>query len=200
MSASAAFLISLVLMFDIITNVTTCLSSGLLTEQIKDIASVSEQFQRADFTIYWLFMEKTISWFIEKIIITWSFNKCIFYPSHKLWLQFYPLIDKTKPLSTFDNFIQQHQCHQKKKKKPFTPGTPPSSDRWITVTQVMQLLCFMLQAVIFSNNYIVVWPALPQISCYEAQEQSFDQYLKGNTQHNYEPICGYNGLVILKGI
>lgn len=33
----------------------------------------------------------------------------------------------------------------------------------------MQLLCLVLQAVIFSNNYIVVWPALPQICCYKEQ-------------------------------
>lgn len=49
----------------------------------------------------------------------------------------------------------------------------------------MQLACFMLQAVISPNNYIVVCSAFPQISCYKGPETSFEQYLKGNIQQSY---------------
>lgn len=57
----------------------------------------------------------------------------------------------------------------------------------------MHLLCFFLQAVIFSNNYIVVWPALPQdlfVIKKKEQEQFFNQYLKGNAQHSQKSIRG----------
>lgn len=99
------------------------------------------------------------------------------------------LIDKTKP-STLTISFNHINCVKK---------NLPSSDRWITAPEVMQLLCFMLQAVIFSNNYIVVWPALPQMSCYKGQEQPFDQYLKGYTQLNFKLIWGCYRLLILKG-
>lgn len=60
---------------------------------------------------------------------------------------------------------------------------------WQTITpEVMLPVCSRLQAVISPNNYIVVCPAFPQISCCKRPETSCERYLKGNTQQSHQRL------------
>lgn len=104
-------------------------------------------------------------------------NKCEYCLNHKLPVTVIILLDVQNLLSGKTKHLFPSTIGKKKKKKKpklsfwiqilLSNISLPSSDRWITITVLMHLLCFILQAVIFSINYIVVWPALPQISCYK---------------------------------